>query len=192
VKSVSSSRLFGFLALLACACGPGRVPQNGPPPDAPTTEVIARGDGDSSGGHLGPKGGRIELGPGPGPGFEIPEGTAGAGGISISIEKAPDAGLPSAAAIIGPAFRSTVALAPPSGKWIGVFSAPQSEVPPACTGATLKVALEAPPAAGPADGAGSPALVWTYVDATWEDKVARAELPKLEPVRTLFLCTAAQ
>lgn len=181
----------GFVALLALGCGPAPVPQNGPPPDAPTTEVIAVGDGQASGGHLGPKGGRIELGPGPGPGFDIPEGTAGAGGLSISVEKSPDTGLPNAAAIIGPSFRSTVALGPPSGKFIGVHSAPQPEVPAACSGKDLKLALEAPPTAGPADGSGSPALVWSYVDASWQDKVARAQLPKLEPVRAVFLCGVA-
>jgi hypothetical protein len=152
--------------------------------------VIATGDGNLAGGHLGPSGGRIDLGPGPGPGFEIPVGAADAGGVSISVERADDTGVPKAAAVVGPVFRSTVALSPPSGKWVGVHSAPLTELPSGCTGAKLELALEEPPAAGPADGAGSPALVWTYRDATWQDKVAVAELPKLEPVRMVFLCGA--
>lgn len=190
MSSAISAQLFGLGALLAIACGGSRVPEHGPPPLAPTTPVIAIGDGNLGAGHLGPSGGRIDLGPGPGPGFEIPQGTADAGGVSISVERSDSTGLPSAAAVVGPAFRSMVALSPPSGQWVGVHSAPLGELPSGCAGAKLELALEAPPTAGPGDGSGSPALVWTYRDAAWHGNVAAAELPKLEPVRMVFLCGA--
>ena len=188
LSSAWSALLLGFGALLVIGCCHGRVPQNGPPPLAPTTVVIAIGDGNLAGGHLGPSGGRIELGPAAGPGFEIPAGTAGAGGLSISVAHAESTGVPQAAGVVGPAFRSSVGLSPPSGSWVGVHSAPVAEPPSGCAGTKLELALEEPPSAGPGDSAGSPALVWTYRDAVWRDKVAVAELPKLEPVRMIFLC----
>src|SRR5262245_22950305 len=106
------------LALLVLASCSHRVENNkgkelAPPP--PNVPVIATGNGEIVGGHLGPEGGRLNLGPN-GPSVAIPAGTAGPQGMSISLVKGSEAGVPAAGAHIGPPFRASRRLDAPSGK----------------------------------------------------------------------------
>src|SRR5262249_37843148 len=95
------------LALLVLASCSHRVenrnePAPSPPP--PSGPVIATGNGEIVGGHSGREGGRLNLGPS-GPGVAIPAGTAGPQGLSISLVKDSEAGVPAGGAHIGPPFR---------------------------------------------------------------------------------------
>jgi hypothetical protein len=178
------------LAVATLCCGPRVDPPLFPPPPPPQNAVNATGDGQRVSGHIGPEGGSFELAA-DGLRLTLPAGTAGAEGLSLTLNRESNDGLPAAAARIGDAFRSAPALAAPSGKRLELRSVALSPLPNACQadgGATL--ALEAPPEAGPADGAHGPALSWQLQAARAEGDRVIAELPSLPTVRAVFLCGA--
>jgi hypothetical protein len=174
------------VALTASACASRRVVPQALASSAPTTEVIATGDGKIASAVLGPRGGRVDLGPAAGPGVEVPQDTTGSAGLSVSVVLESDADLPKAAALVGSPFRATVALVPTGGRRIGVHSEPLDAIPSACVDKTLELAVEQSPAAASANGA----PIWAFFAASWEGKVAAAELASLEPVRLQFVCGA--
>lgn len=178
------------LALAALCCSPRVDPPLFPAPSPPQAAVNATGDGQRVSAHIGPEGGTFELAAS-GLRLTLPAGTAGPEGLSLTLNRESNDGLPAAAARIGDAFRSAPTLAAPSGKRIELRSVALSPLPSSCQGdggATL--ALEAPPEAGPGDGATGPALTWQFKPARAETDRVIAELPALPPVRAVFLCGA--
>ena len=76
--------VLALLMLASCSRGGENSKGKEPAPTPPSVPVIATGNGDIVGGHLGPEGGRLNLGPS-GPSVAIPAGTAGPQGLSISL-----------------------------------------------------------------------------------------------------------
>jgi hypothetical protein len=171
----------GMALLLIAACGPPLKPPIGPAPEPPAEALVVVGDGALAGGHFGPAGGILKLGP-PGPSIEIPAGMPGAGGLSVSLEAQSSADLPDVAGRIGTPFRATPTLSPPSGKWIVVRSIEVERVPPECAPPALHLALEV------ASAEPGPALRWRYESAEWEHGRAVATLSELPPARSVFVC----
>lgn len=178
------------IALLSLACGSRVKPASGAPPLPPDVVVNATGDGESVSGHVGPQGGVFELVAG-GLRLTLPAGAVPAEGLTLSLMRTENDGLPAAAARIGDAFRSTPSLSGPSGKWLELRSSAVSPLPPACAGGGAALALEAPPEAGPGDGTHGPALSWQLGPARAESDRLIAELATLPAVRAVFLCGAS-
>jgi hypothetical protein len=151
--------------------------------------VNATGDGQRVSGHIGPEGGTFELSS-DGLRLALPPGTAGAEGLSLTLTRESNDGLPLADARIGDAFRSTPELSAPSGEWLQLRSVALQPLPSSCQSGAM-LALEAPPEAGPGDGAHGPALTWQFKPSRAEGDRLLAELPRLPPVRAVFLCGAA-
>jgi hypothetical protein len=177
------------LALLVLASCSRRVENNkGNEPAPPSVPVIATGNGEIVGGHLGPEGGRLNLAPS-GPSVAIPAGTAGPQGLSISLVKDSEAGVPSGGAHIGPPFRVSPPLNPPSGKAIEVSMA-RTALPAGCAASDLRLAIETPGNTGLTPSPSAPALQWEFerVDVDTQAGQAVARLPRLWGMRLQFLC----
>jgi len=173
------------LALLVLAsCSRGVENKNEPAP--PSVPVIATGNGEIVGGHLGPEGGRLNLGPG-GPSVAIPAGTAGPQGLSISLVQDSAPGVPAAGAHIGPPFRVSRPLNPPSGKVIEVSIA-LTAFPAGCAASDLMLAIETPGNTGLTPSPSAPALQWEFERADMQASQAVARLPRLWGMRLQFLC----
>jgi hypothetical protein len=178
--------VLALLILASCS----RVGENGkgqePAPIPPSASVIATGNGEIVGGHLGPEGGRLNLGPS-GPSVAIPAGTAGPQGLSISLVKAGEAGVPAAGAHIGPPFRVSRRLDAPSGKAIEVSIA-LTALPAGCAASDLRLAIETPWSTGLTPSTSTPALQWAFERANLQAGQAVARLPRLWGMRLQFLC----
>jgi hypothetical protein len=153
--------------------------------------VKATGDGQSVSGYIGPEGGVFELAQN-GLRLTLPAGTAAADGKTLALKRESNDGVPAAAARIGDAFRGTPTLSAPSGKWLELRSIALTPLPSTCQNEGATLALEAPPEAGPGDGAHGPALTWQFKPARAETDRLLAELPRLPPVRAVFLCGASK
>jgi hypothetical protein len=178
--------VLGLLVLVSCShrVEPGQG--NEPPPTPPSVPVIATGNGEIVGGHLGPVGGRLDLGPG-GPSITIPAGTAGPPGLSISLVKASADGVPTQGGGIGPPFRASRPLNPPSDTFIEVSIA-LTTLPTGCAASGLTLAVERPENAGPANSMSTPALRWEFEPVDVRDGQAVARLSRLWGMRLQFLC----
>jgi hypothetical protein len=177
------------LALLVLASCSHRVEDNKgnePAPPPPNVPVIATGNGEIVGGHLGPEGGRLNLGPS-GPSVAIPAGTAGPQGLSISLVKDSEAGVPAGGAHIGPPFRVSRRLDAPSGKAIEVSIA-LTALPAGCAASDLMLAIETPGNTGLTPSTSTPALQWAFERADMQAGQAVARLPRLWGMRLQFLC----
>ena len=175
------------LALLVLAsCSRGGENGKEPAPTPPSVPVIATGNGDIVGGHLGPEGGRLNLGPG-GPSVAIPAGTAGPQGLSVSLVQDSPAGVPAAGAHIGPPFRVSRPLDAPSGKTIEVSMA-FTALPTGCAASDLMLAIETPGNTGLTPSPSTPALQWAFERASMQAGQAVARLPRLWGMRLQFLC----
>ena len=173
------------LALLVLAsCSHGVENRNEPAP--PSVPVIATGNGEIVGGHLGPEGGRLNLAPS-GPSVTIPAGTAGPQGLSISLVKDNEAGVPAGGVHIGPLFRVSRPLNPPSGQAIEVSIA-LTALPAGCAASDLMLAIETPGNPGLMPSPSAPALQWEFARADTQAGQAVARLPRLWGMRLQFLC----
>jgi hypothetical protein len=175
--------VLALLALASCTDGKG----NQPPPAPPSMPVIATGNGEIVAGHLGPQGGRLDLGP-RGPSVAIPAGTAGPQGLSLSLVQDSADGVPTRGERIGPPFRASRPLDAPSGTTIEVSIA-FTALPAGCAPSSLRLAIERPGSAGPATSA--PALQWEFERADAQAGRAVARLPRLWGMRLQFLCGPA-
>lgn len=174
--------VLALLALTSCSDSKG----NKPSPAPPSVPVIATGNGEIVGGHLGPEGGRLDLGPG-GPSVALPAGTAGPQGLSISLVQDSAAGVPARGAPIGPPFRASRPLNPPSGKSIEVSIA-LTALPAECAAADLMLAIERPGHAGLTPSPSAPALAWEFERAEAQAGQAVVRLPRLWGMRLQFRC----
>jgi hypothetical protein len=175
------------LALVVLAsCSRGVENNKGNAPAPPSVPVIATGNGEIVGGHLGPEGGRLNLGPS-GPSVAIPAGTAGPQGLSISLVQDSEAGVPAGGAPIGPPFRASRPLNPPSGKAIEVSIA-LTALPAGCAASELMLAVETPGATGLTPSTSAPALQWEFERVDTQAGQAVARLPRLWGMRLQFLC----
>ena len=180
--------MIGLVLLMLAHCSRGGENGKGkePAPTPPSVPVIATGNGEIVGGHLGPEGGRLNLGPG-GPSVAIPAGTAGPQGLSVSLVKDSEAGVPAGGTHIGPLFRVSRPLEPPSGKAIEVSIA-LTALPAGCAAADLMLAIETPGNTGLTPSPSAPALQWAFERADMQAGQAVARLPRLWGMRLQFLC----
>jgi hypothetical protein len=178
--------VLALLVLASCSRGGENGKGKEPAPTPPSVPVIATGNGEIVGGHLGPEGGRLNLGPG-GPSVAIPAGTAGPQGLSVSLVQDSPAGVPAAGAHIGPPFRVSRPLDAPSGKAIEVSMA-LTALPTGCAASDLMLAIEAPGNTGLTPSPSAPALQWAFEHATMQAGQAVARLPRLWGMRLQFLC----
>jgi hypothetical protein len=146
--------------------------------------VVATGDGESVAAFLGPAGARLNLLAG-GPSIVVPKDTAPAAGMSLSMEREPTTAVPGARAL-GPAFRVSRSLLPPTGAWLLIVSSILTEGEHGCAPDALKLAAQGPPSAGPSDDA----LTWEFQPTKWVDDHAESQLAKLEPRKMQFVCAA--
>lgn len=175
------------LALLVLASCSHRVENRyEPAPLPPSVPVIATGNGEIVGGHLGPEGGRLNLAPN-GPSVTIPAGTARPQGLSISLVKDSEAGVPAGGVHIGPPFRVSRPLNPPSGQAIEVSIA-LTTLPAGCAASDLRLAIETPGNTGLTPSPSTPALQWEFAPADTQAGQAVARLPRLWGMRLQFLC----
>jgi hypothetical protein len=178
--------VLALLVLASCTRGVEPGKDNKPPPVPPGVPVIATGNGEMVGGHLGPEGGRLNLGPG-GPSVTIPAGTAGPPGLSLSLVQDSAAGVPAGRARLGPPFRASRLVNPPSGKAIEVSIA-LTALPAECAATDLRLAVERPGPAGLTPSPSAPALQWEFEPADVQAGQAVARLPRLWGMRLQFLC----
>jgi hypothetical protein len=178
--------MIALTLLMLASCVPGGENSKGKELVPPSAPVIATGNGEIVGGHLGPEGGRLNLGPS-GPSVAIPAGTAGSQGLSISLVKDNEAGVPDGGVHIGPPFRVSRPLNPPSGKAIEVSIALMA-LPAACAASDLMLAIETPGNPGLTPSPSTPALQWEFARADIQAGQAVARLPRLWGMRLQFLC----
>ena len=178
--------VLALLVLASCSRGGENGKGKEPAPTPPSVPVIATGNGEIVGGHLGPEGGRLNLGPG-GPSVAIPAGTAGPQGLSVSLVQDSPAGVPAAGAHIGPPFRVSRPLDAPSGKAIEVSMA-LTALPTGCAASDLMLAIETPGNTGLTPSPSAPALQWAFEHASMQAGQAVARLPRLWGMRLQFLC----
>jgi len=178
--------VLALLVLASCSRGGENSKGQEPAPTPPGGPVIATGNGEIVGGHLGPEGGRLNLGPS-GPSVAIPADTAGPQGLSISLVKDSEAGVPAEGVRVGPPFRVSRPLNPPSGKAIEVSIA-LTALPAGCAASDLRLAIETPANTGLTPGTSTPALQWEFARADTQAGQAVARLPRLWGMRLQFLC----
>jgi hypothetical protein len=166
-------------AALSCGCQnntPDKTPAT--PPEQP---VVAIGDGDDAGGYFGAPGGELRLAPS-GPIVFVPIDPQRKAGTALALKK--DTGAAEAGSkVLGPAFRLTAVLEPPSGTFVDVWSVELPSLPAPCTAENLELAVLLDPQVG-----SSPALAWSYEKARWEGGHVKAKLPKLAPNPLQFVC----
>jgi hypothetical protein len=175
-------------AMSGVACCPRPLPCPTPPP-ADVREVTGDGVAPRSvSAVLGPAGGRLRLAEGAFPALFVPPGALTEAGRTFSLREV-EPGRPGGAA--GTSLGVPFEVSPPTTARLGQafsFSVPLAALPAGCASDRVRFAVERPNDVGPADGRGSPTLLWVYEHAGYGVGTLSASIVQLHGQRMQFVC----